>query len=291
MIIYILAIPIFSFLLPLYSFWRQDDFSWGQTRVVLGEKGKKLVIHDEGKFDEREIPLKSWHEYENELWERGSNASIGQLLAEKEEAEAAALAEGGQPFASRAHKGAEGSIYGHESVMGFPAGAGLSGSRPRTPMSELGGARSYHQALNSYGGSGALPGYVTPGGGAAGPYAQSRVGSIVGISPHHHQSGSYGSQQQLGLGQGYEMQPGVSSSSGETNPFLSSYQHSRHPSFGSMGGRSVTMPSSTSQPLMPGQEVSDEQLEYDVKHILARADLQTLTKKGVREELEQVSLE
>ena len=45
MVFYILAIPIFSFLLPLYSFWRMDDFSWGATRVVLGESGKKLIIH------------------------------------------------------------------------------------------------------------------------------------------------------------------------------------------------------------------------------------------------------
>lgn len=45
MIFYILAIPAFSFLLPLYAFWRMDDFSWGATRVVLGEKGKKLIVH------------------------------------------------------------------------------------------------------------------------------------------------------------------------------------------------------------------------------------------------------
>lgn len=45
MIFYILAIPAFSFFLPLYSFWRMDDFSWGQTRVVLGESGKKMIVH------------------------------------------------------------------------------------------------------------------------------------------------------------------------------------------------------------------------------------------------------
>lgn len=45
MIFYILAIPIFSFLLPLYSFWRMDDFSWGATRVVMGESGKKMIVH------------------------------------------------------------------------------------------------------------------------------------------------------------------------------------------------------------------------------------------------------
>jgi len=45
MIFYILAIPAFSFLLPLYSFWRMDDFSWGATRVVLGESGKRMIVH------------------------------------------------------------------------------------------------------------------------------------------------------------------------------------------------------------------------------------------------------
>jgi hypothetical protein len=45
MVFYILAIPYFSLYLPLYSFWAMDDFSWGNTRVVVGESGKKLVIH------------------------------------------------------------------------------------------------------------------------------------------------------------------------------------------------------------------------------------------------------
>ncbi len=45
MIFYIIAIPAFSFFLPLYSFWRMDDFSWGQTRIVMGEAGKKMIVH------------------------------------------------------------------------------------------------------------------------------------------------------------------------------------------------------------------------------------------------------
>jgi len=69
MILYILAIPVFSFALPLYSFWHMDDFSWGNTRVVTGEKGKKIVITDEGKFDPESIPHKKWEEYQAELWE------------------------------------------------------------------------------------------------------------------------------------------------------------------------------------------------------------------------------
>jgi hypothetical protein len=29
--------------IPLYSFWHFDDFSWGNTRVIVGEKGKKVL--------------------------------------------------------------------------------------------------------------------------------------------------------------------------------------------------------------------------------------------------------
>ncbi|MCJ1478072.1 hypothetical protein MMC13_006747 [Lambiella insularis] len=72
MIVYILAMPVFSLGLPLYAFWHMDDFSWGNTRVVTGEKGKKVVITDEGKFDPSTIPRKKWEEYQAELWEAQS---------------------------------------------------------------------------------------------------------------------------------------------------------------------------------------------------------------------------
>jgi len=64
MIIYILAYPIYSFVLPVYSFWKQDDFSWGNTRIVIGEKGdKKVVALQEESFDPRSIPLQKWDDY------------------------------------------------------------------------------------------------------------------------------------------------------------------------------------------------------------------------------------
>ena len=64
MIIYILAFPIYSFILPIYSFWNQDNFTWGNTRIVIGEKGNKQIIalEDEG-FDPRSIPLQRWNDY------------------------------------------------------------------------------------------------------------------------------------------------------------------------------------------------------------------------------------
>ena len=73
MIIYILATPIFSFGLPLYAFWHMDDFSWGNTRIVTGEKGQKVLVSDEGKFDPASIPKKKWDEYQAEMWEQHTN--------------------------------------------------------------------------------------------------------------------------------------------------------------------------------------------------------------------------
>ncbi|PHZ09332.1 uncharacterized protein RHIMIDRAFT_315575 [Rhizopus microsporus ATCC 52813] len=70
MIIYILAIPIFSFFIPVYAFWHFDDFSWGNTRVVVGDnKKKQIIVTDDEKFDEKMIPMKKWSQYEKEMQE------------------------------------------------------------------------------------------------------------------------------------------------------------------------------------------------------------------------------
>ncbi|KAK1829044.1 putative chitin synthase [Podospora conica] len=64
MIIYIIAFPIYSFILPIYSFWNQDNFTWGNTRIVIGEAGnKKVVAVDAEGFDPRSIPLQRWDDY------------------------------------------------------------------------------------------------------------------------------------------------------------------------------------------------------------------------------------
>ncbi|TDL30141.1 chitin synthase [Rickenella mellea] len=76
MFIYILSYPVYSFFLPIYSFWCMDDFSWGNTRLVVGEgNNKKVVVAEDDKFDESMIPLKKFSEYEAEAWESGSHHS------------------------------------------------------------------------------------------------------------------------------------------------------------------------------------------------------------------------
>jgi chitin synthase len=76
MVIYVLAIPIFSFFIPIYAFWHFDDFSWGNTRVVVGDNKKKQIIvtTDGEKFDEKMIPLKKWAQHEQALYEEKVSA-------------------------------------------------------------------------------------------------------------------------------------------------------------------------------------------------------------------------
>ncbi|CAL9734412.1 chitin synthase 3 [Monosporozyma servazzii] len=63
--IYILALPIWNFVLPSYAYWKFDDFSWGDTRTIAGGN-KNAGSHDdaEGEFDYTKITMKTWREYE-----------------------------------------------------------------------------------------------------------------------------------------------------------------------------------------------------------------------------------
>lgn len=64
MLIYLLALPVWNFILPVYAFWHFDDFSWGETRKVEGEA--KGEAHGEGtaKSTGTTIPLRRWEDWE-----------------------------------------------------------------------------------------------------------------------------------------------------------------------------------------------------------------------------------
>ncbi|KAI7864899.1 chitin synthase-domain-containing protein [Spinellus fusiger] len=66
MAIYIVALPIWNFVLPVYSYWHFDDFSWGATRVVVGEKKGSSHGNAEGKFDSSRLIMKKWEDWEAE---------------------------------------------------------------------------------------------------------------------------------------------------------------------------------------------------------------------------------
>lgn len=65
MLIYLLSLPIWNFVLPVYAYWKFDDFSWGDTRTIAGgDKGG----HDDGdgEFDSTKIIMKRWRDFERE---------------------------------------------------------------------------------------------------------------------------------------------------------------------------------------------------------------------------------
>jgi chitin synthase len=56
----VMGVPVFYFLLPIYSFWHMDDFSWGQTRqvntTIIDDEEANDSIEEEQLF---EVSLKS----------------------------------------------------------------------------------------------------------------------------------------------------------------------------------------------------------------------------------------
>ncbi|KAK0549778.1 Chitin synthase, class 3 [Tilletia horrida] len=74
MFVYLLSLPIWNFVFPAYAFWHMDDFSWGATRVVQGDKGGHHG-DAEGKFDPTNIVMKRWAEFERERrWKSGTHS-------------------------------------------------------------------------------------------------------------------------------------------------------------------------------------------------------------------------
>ncbi|WOO78852.1 Chitin synthase 3 [Vanrija pseudolonga] len=76
MLMYLLSLPVWNFVLPAYSFWHMDDFSWGETRKVAGEgKGDASHGDKEGTFDSSNIVMKRWIEFERERrWREGTTS-------------------------------------------------------------------------------------------------------------------------------------------------------------------------------------------------------------------------
>ncbi|KAG0036443.1 hypothetical protein BGZ82_004183 [Podila clonocystis] len=64
MFVYLMALPVWNFILPVYAYWHFDDFSWGETRKVAGEAKGDAHGNADGIFDASSVPLKRWDDYE-----------------------------------------------------------------------------------------------------------------------------------------------------------------------------------------------------------------------------------
>ena len=60
MFVYLLAIPIWNFALPLYAFWHFDDFSWGDTRRVHGEISQADHSTRQGAYEIGSVSMKRY---------------------------------------------------------------------------------------------------------------------------------------------------------------------------------------------------------------------------------------
>lgn len=65
MFIYLFAIPIFGFFIPVYSFWHFDDFTWGRTREVADEMVKDPELGED--YRSNALVLRTWDEFAEEF--------------------------------------------------------------------------------------------------------------------------------------------------------------------------------------------------------------------------------
>ncbi|KAJ3185016.1 hypothetical protein HDU87_002582 [Geranomyces variabilis] len=66
MLVYLVSLPIWNFVLPVYAFWHFDDFTWGETRKVEGETREQAHGDQQGRFESRAVIMKKWAEWERD---------------------------------------------------------------------------------------------------------------------------------------------------------------------------------------------------------------------------------
>ncbi|KAJ2160360.1 hypothetical protein GGF46_002308 [Coemansia sp. RSA 552] len=289
MIVYLLAIPVFSFLLPLYSFWHFDDFSWGNTRVVIGESGRKHVYTvDNEKFDTSTIPMRKWSDYELDMLDEQRSHYAGSETGSRF----------GGPAAATANR--PGSAIGNvpKSMAGYAA------SNHGTNSVYYDSGYGYNAMLNT---NLPIPASSTPmfPGGNFDFSASGRSSPMQPMPPNTYEMATMNAvsgadQARLSVMSSPMMDPRMSHVGGMV-PFTPPQQTTPVYPVGS-GVPSMPMPN-VEQPGMghadfamapvspPGvaqqwpSGVSDEQLASRVAEIIATTDLMMITKKQVRQQI------
>ncbi|WFD42488.1 chitin synthase [Malassezia psittaci] len=281
MVVYILALPIWSLVLPLYSFWHMDDFSWGNTRIVTGENGEKLVVHNEGTFDPAEIPQMTWEEYENHLWESRTGVSNPEVFVQN-----APMSQSTQALLKR-----NPSLYGYASrpVPKYTDAKALHASYPITYSDIRHPYEASYDAQNQSWGmqdtSSMLHGDYEMGPLQAhqarpasyAPYAAStkRASSINHQDPYWPQE----PVQEL-------MEP----SAMPMHPSNYTYEQAAAPvpAFRPASPAPIPAPATPAMGAEARRNVlpPDEVIRYDVRQLIAQSDLTTVTKRQIRNQLQ-----
>ncbi|KAJ2079725.1 hypothetical protein H4R24_003591 [Coemansia sp. RSA 988] len=310
MIVYLMAIPVFSFLIPLYSFWHFDDFSWGNTRVVVGESGRKHVYTvDNEKFDTSTIPMRKWSDYEMDLLdEQKSHYTMSEAGSRFGGTAAIAANRPGSAIGNvpKSMAGYAGSNYGTNSVY-YDSGYGynnmLNSSLPANNPMFLGGNVDYSMSGRS------SPIQPMVGGMIPNTYEMATISQAPGTIPSHVHVSSVGTpvmdprMSQFGAGSfvqhGSPMpdprmsgaypfpldtssNPGGFVSTTERSPTL---ERDLQASISNLAEFMLSPASPPSAQLQWQSGATDEHLAGRVAEIIATTDLMTITKKQVRQQI------
>lgn len=247
MIISFLAFPFFWFYLPLYSFWHFDDFSWGNTRRVAGSNGKDTHVADADFFDPSIIPAVTWEKYVQDVTSQH----------ETEKATKSAGLEPGEYIQASAK-------LEHSTSLSMDQNSRLSYAAPTTlsvpgyAPSDVSGAAPSSLAASAMASSIVAPSIsYAPSGTAPVGYAAPYPPDMVMLN---HQSLIPGLPTMVGM-------PGM--------PMMADPMDMR--------ALAAAMPV-VHEDTIEGMP-SDEEIVYQIRVLLSTHDLQTLTKKKVREEL------
>ncbi|KAJ2523576.1 hypothetical protein GGI11_001416 [Coemansia sp. RSA 2049] len=312
MLIYLLAYPLWSFVLPVYSFWHMDDFSWGNTRVVVGDGKRKLIVSDDKAFDPESIPRRRWGEYEADLTAAGLlNAPPPNMnptaSSSREDERMTMYSRQSQMIAGQMRMG---SMYGFPaaaSVAGFGGnggGAGVrnsqyammygSSTRPGTPTGfpvagapdhrySMAAAMAMQQPFDStvrsqvasvYGGalSTGIPDYS----GVCSPSPAVMAGGS------HTVANAAGAITTQNMSHEHTVIPGLDIFANGAMASMPDMAHQRPLSF----APTMSQPAMGNPTGMGGSSTpSDAQLVEAIRQILRTADLNALTKKKVRQQL------
>ncbi|KAJ2798840.1 hypothetical protein H4R20_004672, partial [Coemansia guatemalensis] len=297
MLIYIMAYPLWAFVLPIYSFWHMDDFSWGNTRVVVGDGKRKIIIQDDKEFDPASIPQRRWREYEMELNAAGvlnapppnMNPNAGSTT--KEDERMSMYSRQSAAMMSQFHTG---------SVYGYPGTGHMidhyTMSRPGTPGTITPGGADHRYSMaaavanplstfSQYGAPDNAAGmYGAAGAVSAGASNMARAQSPAAMTTRPHTVMSVSATSQISPL--YQPASGSHDYGAGTMASSSSAALDMH----QRPASSFVVPHSSSYLLQTDQTAdmpSDAQIVDAIRRILATSDLTVMTKKKIRQQLAQ----